>query len=336
MPVDWPYPKSFQTQLEDVLNGTDTQTGPFKPSPTANPPPREKFEEQPLAKRPKLSHPLPARPPSHPLPPRPPLAAAVRTSQVEQGALDLAPNVEQVNVQQIDARPPTTASYVSKSTQTEPTLIRTKRQPLPRGSPAAPLPPHFYRRARAALPNSRELPGKKCPAGIGRYSAMPPPAISGDELRSLTTDLSTPQEMDNFVEGTQWAFPPPCKDWEKAVGYERPTKAQLEAEHQEFLKAQALADAQEPEEAEPRIPPALQRIIKFQAVEEGIEKEIEMEIGDFGFRQIVKWNWVPGVGLGPRGRGRPRPVNTLNAPKVNDELPADAYFKLPLLSDEDN
>ena len=159
---------------------------------------------------------------------------------------------------------------------------------------------------------------------------MPPPADYGNQIHSLTVDLSEPQEVDDFVEGTQWTFPPPCKDWEKAVGYERPTKAELEAERQESAQAQALA-AQDPDG-----PEELGPTIRIAGIGQGVENEIEISRSGLGLRQLIKYNWPLGGGLGPNGRGILQPVNTLNAPKPDDEHPTVGYSKLPLLFDEDN
>ena len=330
MPPQWPFKKSFQTHLAAILNGTDSQLGPIRSRPAANPPPRPIYEaptsaESPRSdftpnKRPKLAHPLPTRPPS---------PAAV-------GASNLGSDPMSLDVPEPADPLSSRTSYVSKATQTEPNRAgpnphfqpqhpRSRPQSLPYDPPAPPLPPQFYMRARAALPNSRAFPGKKCPLGLGRYSAMPPPANYDTGMHSVTVDLSKPQPQDElFEEGTKWHFPPPCKDWEKAVGYQRSTKAQMEAEIQQSLQAQA--DAEQLEEVDPRLPRNSHRTIKVPCVDEGKEIEIEMSVGGFGFKQLTNWDWAPGDGLGLKGKGRLLPVDTMDPPKIDEELIWDPNF----------
>ena len=298
-------------------------------------------------KRPKLAHPLPPRPaglPQRPAghPPRPPVPAVGRpaTALEERTAppspppaiVTIAPAATPdptPDIMSLDVPEPASRKHPEPEPEPEPETRlfgsrRARLQSLICDPPAPPLPQKFSRRARAALPKSREFPGKKCPIGLGRYSAMPAPTNYGEKMHSVVIDLTKPQEEDSLVEGTEWTFPPPCKDWEEAVGYERLTKAQMKAESEAIAKA--FADAQEREEVDPRLPQYPRRTITVHCVDDGKDETIEMDIGGFGFREMSKYKWLPGNGLGLSGMGRLLPVSLMGNPPVDEELPADPNF----------
>lgn len=104
-PPWWPHPKSFQTRLEDIQSGYDSQIGPFKPRVPPNPPLRATYDQraeedyelrhlpdkspsqptteqlQPL-KRPRMHHSLPPRPPMPAPPPKSPSPAPIPSPPV--------------------------------------------------------------------------------------------------------------------------------------------------------------------------------------------------------------------------------------------------------------
>lgn len=176
----------------------------------------------------------------------------------------------------------------------------------------APLPPTFGKR-------------KKLPLGLGRYSAMPAPTTYGDEKHDLQKEIANPQPEPDFVEGTVWEFPPCVIDWEKAVGFVRPTKAQQEADNEEARKAWAVA--KEKEEPDQRLPRYSNRSITVRCVDAGQEQEVEIFIRGFGFQQLASYNWVPGDGLGRKGLGIRIPILSVDPEKKDEKIVADPQFK---------
>ena len=136
---------------------------------------------------------------------------------------------------------------------------------------------------------------------------MPPPKNYGSVIHALEKDSTNDPPLGGYVEGTKWAFPPPLKDWEKAVGMVRPTQDEMKAEVQ--ANEEAVRKALESEEETTKPPPGSHHNIMISLPGFDIKPYLEFQITRKVFHIFFnKFKWFF-TGLGAKEDGILAPVN---------------------------